>query len=182
METSEAIYKRRTIHLFESKKVSDEIILKGIDAANQAPCHKLTFPWKFYSIGTKKRNEILSLAIKLKSTNNTLGDKAISILKNKYLNPSHLLVATQLLAKDDFTKKEDYAACASAIQNLAILLTSKGVSSKWSTGAITRNIRTYEITDINPSNEEIIGFIWIGYGKELPKITRPSINEIYKKI
>ena len=67
MDTEEAILRRRTIHSFENKKVSEDLILKGIKAANHAPCHKLTFPWRYYSIGTKKRKQLLELAIELKS-------------------------------------------------------------------------------------------------------------------
>tara|TARA_Y100000589_G_C27056475_1_gene589544 strand:- start:422 stop:970 length:549 start_codon:yes stop_codon:yes gene_type:complete len=182
MNTEEAILNRRTIHSFEKTKVSEKLILKGIEAANHAPCHKLTFPWRYYSIGTKKRNQILELAIDLKSQENVLGEKSKAIIKEKFINPSHLLVATQILAKDDFTKKEDYAACSCSIQNMAILFSSFGINIKWSTGSITSNLKTYEIIDINPSFEEIIGFIWVGYGKKPLEINRPIISEVYKQI
>ena len=182
MDTLEAILTRRTIHSFEKRKVSEEIILKGLEAANHAPCHKLTFPWRFYSIGLKKRNKILELAIDLKSKDNALGDKSKNIIKEKYLNPSHLLIATQILAKDKFTQKEDYAACCCSIQNMAIFFSSLGINVKWSTGLITRNLKIYEIVDINSYIEEIIGFIWIGYGEKPLEISRPPIREIYKQI
>tara|TARA_Y100001970_G_C13987188_1_gene726302 strand:+ start:164 stop:712 length:549 start_codon:yes stop_codon:yes gene_type:complete len=182
MDTIKAIFSRRTIHSFDKRKVNEEIILKGIEAANHAPCHKLTFPWRFYSIGLKKRNQILELAIEIKSQNNVLEDKSKTIIKEKYLNPSHLIVATQVLAKDEFTKKEDYAACSCAIQNMAIFFSSLNINIKWSTGAITRNLKIYEMLNINPKNEDIIGFIWIGYGKETFKISRPLISNIYKQI
>ena len=182
MDTADAIFGRRTIHSFGKEKVSEEIILKGIEAANYAPCHKLTFPWRFYSIGSKKRNEIFELAIELKSQKKNLEEKLKTTIKTKYLNPSHLLVVTQILAKDEFTKKEDYAACSCAIQNLAIFFSSLGISIKWSTGKITSNIKTYKIFDINPVNEEIIGFIWIGYGEKPKEIFRPAISDIYRKI
>ncbi len=182
METLEAIFSRRTIHEFETRKVNEEIIVKGIKAANQAPCHKLTFPWRFYSIGLDKRSEILSLALELKSQKNSLTEKSKEVIEKKYLNPSHLLISTQCLADDDFTKKEDYAACSCAIQNLAISLASFGVNIKWSTGPIIRDHKIYEITEIDHKKEEIIGFIWVGYGKGPLKISRPLIKEIYKHI
>ena len=79
-------------------------------------------------------------------------------------------------------KRQDYAACSCAIHNLSLSLTTSGVFTKWSTGAITRNPKIYNIAGINSSKEELIGFIWIGYGKELPEISRPLISNIYKKI
>ena len=182
MDAKKAISNRRTIHFFENKKVSENIIRDSIEAANQAPCHRLTFPWRFYSVSLKKRMQILDLAIEIKSKKKQIDENVESIIKEKYINPSHLLITTQILNKDLTVQKEDYAACSCAIQNLCISLASDGVFSKWSTGAITKNPKTYEIIDINPQVEEIIGFIWIGYGKKLPKISRPLIDQIYKEI
>ena len=182
MDAKKAIFNRRTIHFFENKKVSENIIRDSIEAANQAPCHRLTFPWRFYSVNNKKRKQILDLAIEIKSKKKQVDENAENIIKEKYLNPSHLLIASQIMNKELTIQKEDYAACSCAIQNLAISLASDGVSLKWSTGAVIKNPKTYEIIDINSHIEEIIGFIWIGYGKTLPKITRPSIDQIYKEI
>ena len=100
METKEAIFKRRTIHLFDKKKVSESIIENAIEAANQAPCHRLSFPWRFYSVGSKKRNQILELALDIKFKNQTIDDKSKNLFSKKYLNPSHLLLASQVLSED----------------------------------------------------------------------------------
>ena len=182
MDANEAIFQRRTIHIFENKKVSENIIRNSIEAANQAPCHRLTFPWRFYSVSLKKRMQILDLAIEIKTKKKLLDENAVNIIREKFLNPSHLLITSQVLNKELTIRKEDYAACSCAIQNLSISLASEGIFSKWSTGEITKNLKTYKISDINPQLEEIIGFIWIGHGKNLPKITRPAIDQIYKEI
>ena len=182
MDAQKAIFMRRTIHSFEKKRVSKNIIKNAIEAANQAPCHKLTYPWRFYSVGEKKRIQILDLAMEIKSKNKQLDDKLKNIIKEKFLNPSHLLIASQRLNIDQIIRKEDYAACSCAIQNLSISLTAEGVFTKWSTGSITTNPKTYKIANIKPTEEEIIGFIWIGYGKPSLKIQRPFIDQIYKEI
>jgi len=182
MEAKAAIFERRTIHLFEPKKVEEKIVEEAIMAANQAPCHRLTFPWRFYSVGSNKRNQILNLAIEIKHQYKKKEENSINILRTKYQNPSHLLVAGQLLNKDELIQKEDYAACSCAIQNLSISLASNGVNSKWSTGSITRNPKIYQITEIDMRYEEIIGFIWVGYGEKLKEIIRPKLNDIYKII
>ena len=182
MDTKKAIFKRRTIHLFNKKKVSETIIEDAIEAANQAPCHRLTFPWRFYSVCSKKRIQIFELALDIKFQNKIIDDKSKNLLSKKYLDPSHLLIATQVLNEDQLIKKEDYAACSCAIQNLSLSLTTSSVFTKWSTGSITRNPEIYNISEIDSKKEEIIGFIWIGYGNELPEISRPLISKIYKKI
>ena len=182
MDTNTAIFERRTVHAFNSKKVDEKLIYNAINAANQAPCHRLTFPWRFYSIGISKRNEILKLAIDIKSSKKSLDENSKKIIKNKFLNPSHLLISSQILNKDELIKKEDYAACACAIQNLSLSLVEDDVGCKWSTGKITTDPNTYRIAEINPIEEEIIGFIWIGYGTIPPLIKRPATSIIYREL
>ncbi len=181
MEILQAIKERRTIHSFSKRRVPKEIIERSIDAANQAPCHRMTYPWRFTSIGRKKRELILQLQLKIKFDDKPIDQKKIDITKAKLLNPSHLLIASQLSTNNQDQKREDYAACACAIQNLSLSLVEDGVGSKWSTGKITTDMRTYEIAEISPSEEEIIGFIWVGYGDIPSPINRPTINSTLRE-
>ena len=47
MKTQKAIIERRTVHLFTEEKVMEEVIIRGIEAANHAPCHRKSFPRRF---------------------------------------------------------------------------------------------------------------------------------------
>ena len=181
MEVEQAIRERRTIHSFSQRKVSKEIIQRSIEAANHAPCHRMTFPWRFTSIGRKKRELLLELQLKIKFGNKPTDQKNIERTKAKILRPSHLLIASQVSTNNPVQSREDYAACACAIQNLSLSLVSHGVGSKWSTGKITTDPNTYQIAEINPNEEEIVGFIWIGYGTKPPLIKRPLISTIYRE-
>tara|TARA_Y100001968_G_C19089032_1_gene586771 strand:- start:125 stop:676 length:552 start_codon:yes stop_codon:yes gene_type:complete len=180
MEITEAIKNRRTIHIFSKKTVPSEVIEKSIVAANQAPCHKKTFPWRFTRIGIKKRELLYQLQLTLKFGSKTSDETSSKRIRDKMLNPSHLLIATQLCTENQVQKLEDYAACACAIQNMSLSLVADDVGCKWSTGKITTNPDTYRIVEINPIEEEIIGFIWIGYGQEPPTVKRPPISTIYR--
>tara|TARA_Y100000589_G_C27128389_1_gene619527 strand:- start:116 stop:664 length:549 start_codon:yes stop_codon:yes gene_type:complete len=181
MEISEAIKKRRTIHIFSKKTVPSEVVEKSIDAANQAPCHRKTFPWRFTNIGIKKRELLYHLQLRLKFGSEPINDSNLKKIRDKMLNPSHLLIASQLCTENQVQKHEDYAACACAIQNLSLSLVEDGVGCKWSTGKITMAPKTYQIAEINPIEEEIIGFIWIGYGMIPPFVKRPAISSIYRE-
>ena len=181
MEITDAIKKRRTIHNFYKKCVPREVIEKSIVAANQAPCHKRTFPWRFTNIGIKKRELLCQLQLTLKFGDEPIDEFNQKKIRDKMLTPSHLLIATQVCTNNQVQKHEDYAACACAIQNLSLSLVADEVGCKWSTGKITKDPKTYQIANINPSEEEIIGFIWIGYGTVPPLIKRPSISTIYRE-
>ena len=181
MEIAEAIKKRRTIHIFSKKSVPTEVIQKSIVAANQAPCHRRTFPWRFTNIGIKKRELLYQLQLTLKFGDKSIDESSLKKIKEKMLNPSHLLIATQVCTDNQTQKLEDYAACACAIQNLSLSLVADDVGCKWSTGKITKDPNTYQIAQIDSSEEEIIGFIWIGYGTEPALIKRPLISTIYRE-
>ena len=181
MEINQAIKQRRTIHIFSKKRVPKEVIERSIVAANQAPCHRRTFPWRFTSLGIHKRELLCQLQLSLKFGDKSIDQFNIKKIKDKILNPSHLLVATQVCTDNQVQKLEDYAACACAIQNLSLSLVADGVGYKWSTGKITTDPNTYQISEIDPSEESIIGFIWIGYGIKPPSIKRPLINMIYRE-
>ena len=181
MEINQAIKQRRTIHLFSKKIVPKEVIERSIYAANQAPCHRMTFPWRFTSLGMNKRELLFQLQLSLKFGGKPIDEIKCKKIKDKIFNASHLLVATQICTDNQVQKVEDYAACACAIQNLSLSLVSDGVGSKWSTGKITKDPNTYQIAEIDPLEEQIIGFIWIGYGISPPLITRPVLNTIYRE-
>ncbi len=180
MDIHHAIRTRRTIHSFNADKVPEEFLERAIEAANYAPCHRLTFPWRFTKVNRYKREVLVELALDIKFAGRNIDQASKSLIIKKMLNPSHMLVASQVLTNDLKQKMEDYAACACAIQNLSLSLVSDGVGSKWSTGKMISDKRTYEVVGINQIAEEIIGFIWIGYGEIPPKIDRPRISSIFR--
>ena len=92
-----------------------------------------------------------------------------------------MCIRDRVCTDNQVQKLEDYAACACAIQNLSLSLVADDVGCKWSTGKITKHPNTYQIAQINSSEEEIIGFIWIGYGTEPALIKRPLISTIYRE-
>ena len=181
MNVQEVIRSRRTIHSFTTKQVPARIIQRAIEAANFAPCHCHTFPWRFTSLNAQRRELLTKLAIELKFENRSSDEMVKEKVLKKFLSPSHLLVASQVINGDAKRSLEDYAACACAIQNLCLSLTGDGVGSKWSTAKITSNKHTYHIVGIDPNQEKIIGFIWIGYGSAPAQIKRPLISSIFRE-
>ena len=177
MNVTDAIKKRRTVSLFINKPVSEDSVIRAIEAANYAPCHKLTFPWRFSIVNHKLRKNLMKEAFNFKYKKETCSEIPQQF-KNKYLNPSHLIVARQLLHKSEVTRLEDYAACACAIQNLMLSLTSEGIGSKWATGEFINSDIAKKLLGLDSDKEKIIGFIWIGYGEASRSIKRPEVKEI----
>tara|TARA_Y100001968_G_C19381823_1_gene730728 strand:+ start:527 stop:1075 length:549 start_codon:yes stop_codon:yes gene_type:complete len=179
MNILNVITNRRTLHSFNERKVSNHLIDNALIAANHAPSHRLTFPWRFNIISMEMRKTLFKDYIKIKFTNEISKEK-FKLLERKFMIPSHLIVASQLLHSDLEIQREDYAACSCAIENLMLYLSGEGIGSKWATGKNTRSDKAYEVMEINRKQETIIGFIWIGYGEPSSKIIRPNIKTIVK--
>ncbi len=181
MDLHAAIHERRTIHSYRPEPLEPEVLERALDAAHQAPCHKLTFPWRFVVSGPRTREAIANIAVSLKSSDRTLPPEKITAIQNKVLDPAELVVVAQVRCDDPFRSREDYAACSCAIQNMSLSLTADGVGSKWSTGGLTRDRGTYDVFGIDPAAEEIIGFIWVGLAKETPTVKRPGLDSVVRR-
>ena len=104
MEINQAIKQRRTIHIFSNERVPKEVIERSIFAANQAPCHRRTFPWRFTSLGINKRELLFELQLSLKFGDKQIDEVNFKKIKDKMLNPSHLIVATQVCTDNQSQK------------------------------------------------------------------------------
>ena len=184
MHVQEAIHSRRTAHSWQDTPVPEEVILKGLEAAQMAPCHRLTWPWRFTLPGPVTRKALFEIGIDLKAAKigGEVTEEFRQLMVAKMGNPA-LVVVSQMVSEDAMQSQEDYAACASAIQNLSLSLFADGFHSKWSTGGITRDPRTYDLLNILPSEENIIGFIWAGVPIRVGAAPqRPDLTEQLRRV
>ena len=173
---AERIRGRRTVKLFLKRPVSRKLIRAAIEAARWAPNHHVTEPWHFYILGPQAIRESVELTriVTTEKKGAKLGDfKAASAAAI----PGWLLV-TCSRSDDSVREQEDYGSCCCAIQNLMLYLSAAGAASKWSTGAITKDRRFYDLAGIDHDKEFIVGLIWYGYPKITPTQSRKDVDSI----
>ena len=178
----DSIIARRTAHTYRNLSVDHRSMERALHAANHAPCHKLTFPWRFIRVGPQGRAATAQLAVRIKAEQRPLSAEDAKRVHDKTMAPPELVVACQIRNADPFRSREDYAACCCAIQNFFVSLASEGVSGKWSTGGITRDLRMYELLGLDPGAFEVIGFLWAGVAEPPPEIVRPPQNAVVRAI
>lgn len=162
---------RRTSHLWRAEPVPEAVIARALEAAHMAPCHRFTWPWRFVRVSDVHREALFELALVLKSKGKEQTPAFIEKMRRKVRNPAHLVVVVQPKKEDAFEAREDYAAIACAIQNMALVVHAEGYASKWSTGGLTTHEESYRLLGVDAPQEEIVGFIWIG----VPEITGPPV-------
>lgn len=174
------ILERRTVHDYTLEPLPEGALERALECALRAPNHKLTNPWRFTRLGAKARATLTTLALDIKCPERA-NPKRVETIRTKFTNPPELIVVSQLRNPDDpFRQKEDYAAVACAIQNMSLSLWSEGIGSKWSSGGVTQDARTYELAHI-PDNEEIVGFVWAGLAQKIPNPPRAPLDAVLRE-
>lgn len=185
MNLHQTIINRRTIHDYLTTPLPEGALQRALEAAIRAPNHKLTNPWRFTLMGPRTRHAITELAVTLKSKGKAPSEpgeqERQQKIRTKFNNPPEILAVSQVIAKDEFRRREDYGACACAIQNIMLSLASEGIGTKWSSGDITSHAETYELLGVDPETEEIIGFVWIGYPESSPETGRKPLSEVCRQ-
>ncbi|MEL7449401.1 MAG: nitroreductase [Pseudomonadota bacterium] len=158
---------RRTVVLFEDRPVPPALVERAVELASWAPNHHLTEPWHFHAIGAQTRTAMIEL-IRLNAEEARGPKVAVAKARRAEAVPGWLAVSCAL-AEKELTQQEDLAATACAIQNLSLYLWQAGVGMKWSTGAVTRDPRFYELLRIDANERTIVGLISYGYPKHVPE-------------
>lgn len=184
MEAHEALMGRFTTQSWLPDAVPDAVIARALAAAHQAPCHKCSWPWRFTRVGPEGRRALADVGVALKrgDAGAPLPDAQRAAVERKMLTPGELLVVSQVLSDDLFRRREDYAAVAAAVQNLMLSVHADGFGSKWGTGAVTRDPRTYACLGIDPSRERIEGFVFVGRSAGRPTIERPPLDAVVRRV
>ncbi len=176
----ERIRGRRTVAQFLKQPVARKLILEAIEVARWAPNHHVTEPWHFYLLGKESvaRAVELTRTIVAENRNEKLADFKAAAAAER---PGWLVVTCRR-SDDELREREDYASCCCAIQNLMLYLSEAGVASKWSTGAITRDARFFELLGVDPAQAFIVGLIFYGYPRITPGQKRRDVGEITSEL
>jgi len=176
----------RTIQKFEKSTISKDEIVKAIEYALLAPNHRYTFPWKYILVGQDCLGQLLIVvkSLKEKKLQRPLFADELLNIEAKFKNPAALLVCLRERADTELQEKEDYASVACAIQNLSLFLTSIGYGTKWGSGGITRDSRTYELLGVDILKYEIEAFLWVGktVAGSLKPRRRPFVTDVLVEI
>ncbi|MFT5350790.1 MAG: nitroreductase [Planctomycetota bacterium] len=173
---AETIKNRRTIHQFKTdESPSTELIQVAIENATWAPNHHLTEPWHFHLIGTVTAEQICQLNAEL--VREKKGEKAAEIKLRRWREVPGWLLLSCDISDDELKTREDYAACCCVAQNLALCLWEKGVGLKWTTGAVCRDQRFYDMVNLDGRTQSVVGLFWYGYPLEIPMATRSPLSD-----
>ncbi len=172
MELQEAILKRRTVRSFSSKPVSDELLMKILEAGTWAPSHGNNQPWEFLYIGPETRSKLADEYVRFMDAgplkNPELSEErkqGIRKFAQTFGNAPVLLAVTCRPTTADLEKYDFPLATAAAIQNIFLSAWENQIAGIWLSIGMNPNIEA--IINI-PAGGKIAGVLALGYPEVIP--------------
>lgn len=173
------IKNRRSV--FPAQYIDKSIVKSDIErilqAANWAPTHKKTEPWRFRVLqGASKERLGQFLAAKYEKVEARPKQmKVKKLLENPTKAGAVIAICMQRDPLESLPEWEEIAATAMAVQNMWLCCTEMGIGAYWSSpGLIKYMDEFFEFKE----GERCLGFFYMGYyDGELPEVTRKPIED-----
>ncbi len=163
------IRKRRSVFpaQYIDKPISKAIIEQILEAANWAPNHKKTEPWRFRVLQGESQSK-LGLFLSLKYLENEPKPKEFKV-KKLIENPTKagaiIAVCMQRDLAESVPEWEEVAATAMAVQNMWLCCTEMGIGCYWSSPGLIKYMGDF--FNFN-EGEKCLGFFYMGYYDDEP--------------
>lgn len=162
---------------YNQEPVTREEIKKVLEAANWAPTHKRTEPWRFKVLQGESLIKLGQfLADKYKATTDNFSEFQYSKLKENPTKASCIItICMQRDPKASVPEWEEVAATAMAVQNMWLQCTEINIGAYWSSPGLIKYM--HEFFDFAPG-ESCLGFFYVGnYDGKLENGWRKPIEE-----
>lgn len=162
---------------YNGKPIEKKVIERVLEAANWAPTHKKTEPWRFTVLcGEMKEKLGIFLSYKYMSvTDKPKQLKVKKLLENPKRAGAVIIIKMQRDLNQSIPEWEEIAATAMAVQNMWLCCAEMGIGCYWSSPNLIQYMD--EFLDFE-NGEKCLGFFYMGhYDSELPEGTRGPINE-----
>lgn len=171
MNLHDAIRARRSVRQFTDRSIRRDEVEALIEAAVQAPNHRMTQPWRFYVLGPEARRAYGAVlgARKAKKVEDPVAAQAVidKVSATAVALPAQLVV-TMTLAESAEVREEDYAATMMAVQNILLTARALGLATHLKSGAVMEDPRARAAIGI-PDGERIVMTIDLGEPAEAPE-------------
>ena len=174
----ELIKNRRAVFpaQYNGKPIASETIETILEAANWAPTHKRTEPWRFKVVLGDARERLgIFLSDKyLQTEERPKNIKAKKLLQKPMQSAAVILICMQRDPEERIPEWEEVASTAMAVQNMWLMCTELGVGCYWSSPALISHMDEYiELQE----GEKCLGLFYLGYSDDtLPVGERTPIT------
>ncbi len=164
MNVIEAIKARRSVREFTDTQVDRATIEKLLDAAVQAPNHRMTQPWRFHVLGPQARRAYGDVLGGRKAKK--IEDPAAAQAVRDKVAATHerlpgMIAFAMVLDENPEIREEDYGSMMMAVQNFSLAAASMGLATHIKTGAIMDDPGARAAAGV-PEGVKIVAVVEIG--------------------
>lgn len=162
---SEIIANRRTIKpdKYTGNTVDDQLIVEMLTAANWAPTHGYTEPWRFVVFTEEGKESLIELLNKLDVETSGENEIRYQKLRERIERSSHIIAIGMKRGENPkIPVLEEAQAVAAAVQNMWLVASAKGLGAYWSTGAIGYDPRLSAALGWTEEGDTAMGFLHVG--------------------
>lgn len=164
------IKNRRAVYpaAFADKPIAKQDIQQLLEAANWAPTHRRTEPWRFKVFQDKTKDKLADfIADKYLESAKKPSQVVARTKRDKVLQSGAVIAITmQRDPKESVPEWEEVAAVAMAVQNMWLMTRELNLGGYWSSPA-----SMLQIQELIPlaGNERCLGFFYLGKLAETPE-------------
>ncbi|MBN2117860.1 MAG: nitroreductase [Anaerolineales bacterium] len=164
MDVFEAIHGRHSQGKVKPDPLPREMIEKLLDAAVQAPNHYKVRPWRFVVLTGEGRDKLGNVMAAWQQEHHPEfpQDTFDKTRRLPLRAPVVIAVGVDKPGEAKVLEIENVCAAAAAIENLLLAAHAIVLGAKWRTGEWARATKVKEFLGFE-SDQEMIGFIYIGY-------------------
>lgn len=170
MDVVSAITARRSIKRFTERPVTREEIERLLEAAVQAPNHRMTEPWRFYVLGPQTRaayGNVLGRRKAKKVDDPEAAQAVIDKVTREHATLPAMLAVAVVQDENPEIREEDYASTMMSIQNLSLAAAAMGLGAHIKSGAVMDDPAAREVVGVAES-QRIVATIHLGEPAEIP--------------
>ena len=163
----EVITKRRSTYPkhYSGEKVAREAIELMLEAANWAPTHKYTEPWRFkvyHGSSLVSLNEFMREHYLSGRSKEQIEQRKLNKYDDIPKKTSHIIAI--IMHRDEEARLpeiEEVASVSCSVQNMYLMATEMGLAAYWSTGNGTYSQETKDYVGLE-AGQRLLGFFFVG--------------------
>lgn len=176
---------RRTVvpEIMNGKIIPKGEILEILEAANWAPTHGHTEPWRFVVFTPETKDAFKLYHAELYKKISTEKGDFLQVnydkLKGRAQNASHVVAIINKRGDNlKIPEIEEIAATATAVQNILLSAFARNIACYWGSGGMTYHPEMREHLGFG-ENDKVMGLLFLGYTdeKDIKGKRRTEINE-----
>ena len=162
---SDIIANRRTVKpdRYTGRRVDDNLVWQVLEAANWAPTHGFTEPWRYQVFAAESKSELLKFLNDLDEKLNGANDVKKSKREKRFETASHIMTISMKRGENPkIPEIEELLAVGAAVQNMWLMAHSLGLGAYWSTGGLAFRKELVAFNGLDPEKDKALGFFYIG--------------------